>query len=142
MNKEYPSARSEQFFTYYTKDSVKVSVRLFVAYKIKNPLIALANLNAEEIDHHIESVTHVDMAAACQETSLQHMFSTDMTKIPNEDDKSENIFRVPFVRLWQDKVKTKLYEDLVKYGIELIRLNIEELKISDKAIEKKIGEQA
>jgi len=108
MNKEYPSASSAQYFTYYTKDSVKVSVRLFVAYKIKNPLIALANLNAEEIDHHIESVTHVDMAAACQETSLQNMFSTDMSKIPNEDDKSNDIFRVPFVRLWQDKVKTKL----------------------------------
>jgi len=81
---------------------------LFVAYKIKNPIIALANLNADDIDNHIESVTHVDMAAACQETSLQNMFSSDMSKIPNEDDKIENTARVPFVRLWQDKVKSKL----------------------------------
>jgi len=79
------------------------------------------------------------MAAACQETSLQNVFGSDMSKIPS---KEENVISVPFVRLWQDSVKVKLSDDLMKYGIELIRLNIEELKITEKEIEKKIGEQA
>lgn len=147
INRNYPrEGEGHQYYEYYTKDSVKVGVKLFVAYQIVNPGLVLSKLSPREIDEHIRHVTHVDMAAAGQETSLQNIQSTDITKIPSsrpEPSADPHIPSAPpFIRTWQDLVKGKLSKDLEEYGIELVRLNIEEIKILDPAVEAKLSEQA
>ncbi|MES2141277.1 MAG: SPFH domain-containing protein [Pseudomonadota bacterium] len=148
INRHYPSTSRFAQFEYYTKDSVKVGVRLFVAYRIFNPVLALQNLEPTEIDKHIEYVTHVDMAVAGQKTSLQGIQSSDdlQTNSSRTSDLSTSSpppdYNQVFISVWQDFVKAELTTHLKEYGIELVRLNIEEIKILDKEVEKKISEQS
>ncbi|MDQ8040041.1 MAG: hypothetical protein REH83_06495 [Rickettsiella sp.] len=146
INRHYPSESNSAQFEYYTKDSVKVGVRLFVAYRITNPILALQNLEPTEIDKHIEYVTHVDMAVAGQKTSLQGIQSSDdlsaNTSRVSRDNAPPPAYNQVFISVWQDLVKAELTKHLKEYGIELVRLNIEEIKILDKEVEKKISEQS
>jgi regulator of protease activity HflC (stomatin/prohibitin superfamily) len=149
-NRHYPSASSSAQFEYYTKDSVKVGVRLFVAYRLANPALALQKLDPTEIDKHIEYVTHVDMAVAGQKTSLQGIQSSDdlranssgLNRNDNGAPTAPPAYNQVFISVWQDLVKAELTNHLKEYGIELIRLNIEEITILNKEVEKKISEQS
>lgn len=61
-----------------------------MAYRVYDPKMCLKSLMPDEIDRHIERITHVDMASAAQSTNLQTIQQSDQTKI--NDEKS----RVPF----------------------------------------------
>jgi hypothetical protein len=89
-NRDFP--KGAQKFEYFTKDNIKISVKLFVAYRVYDPKLCLKSLMPDEIDGHIMRVTHVDMASAAQSTNLQVMQASDQTKV--NDEKS----RVPFSR--------------------------------------------
>lgn len=133
-NRDFP--RGSQRFEYFTKDNIKISVKLFVAYRINDPKLCMKVLTPDEIDRHIERVTHVDMAAAAQGTNMQTIEQSDMTKIENNSD------RVPFSKHIQDMVKVKLSEDMKEIGIELVRLNIESLDILDAEVRKRMNVQS
>lgn len=146
INKDYPTGKP--YFTYYTKDSVQVGVKLFVAYRIIDPKLSIEKLGPTGIDGHIEHVTHVDMARAGQETSLQGIQSSSDLKIvkqstsESENDDNPPAYHQIYLSTWQESVKKQLEKDLKEYGIELVRLNIEEINILNKDVEKEMGKQA
>lgn len=147
INKNYPTDKEQ--FTYYTKDSVQVGVKLFVAYRIADPQLAIEKLGPTGIDRHIEHVTHVDMARAGQETSLQGIQSSSDLKIDAtgdtsaaENDNNPPAYHQIYLSTWQESVKKQLEMDLKEYGIQLIRLNIEEINILNKDVENQMGKQA
>lgn len=147
INKNYPTEK--EHFTYYTKDSVQVAVKLFVAYRIVDPKLAIQKLGPTGIDGHIEHITHVDMARAGQETSLQGIQSSSDLKIDavSETSELENDGNPPayhqiYLSTWQESVKERLEKDLKEYGIQLVRLNIEEINILNKEIENEMARQA
>lgn len=147
INKDYPSTVGSQF-TYYT-NSVKIGVKLFVAYRITDAKLAIKELGTTGIDEHIERVTHVDMARAGQETSLQGIQSSSDLKIDataglstsGNDDNPPAYDQINLNTL-QKSVMECLKNDLEKYGITLVRLNIEEINILNKKVEEQMGEQA
>ena len=101
------------------------------------------------IDGHIEHVTHVDMARAGQETSLQGIQSSSDLKIDAEAGRSESenddnppAYHQIYLSTWQESVKKQLEKDLKEYGIQLVRLNIEEINILNKDVENEMGKQA
>ena len=147
INKNYPTEKEQ--FTYYTKDSVQVGVKLFVAYRITDPKLAIDKLGPTGIDGHIEHVTHVDMARAGQETSLQGIQSSSDLKIDavqgtsqSENDANPPAYHQIYLSTWQESVKKQLEKDLKEYGIQLVRLNIEEINILNKDVENEMGKQA
>lgn len=78
------------------------------------------------------------MGNAIKQTSMQDLMSSDLSKIKDPD------LDGPATRFnhWQDVVKTKLKDDLAEYGIDLVRLNIEEAKILNPEIEQQMSKQA
>lgn len=147
INKNYPT--NKQQFTYYTKDSVQVGVKLFVAYRIIDPKLAIGKLGPKGIDGHIEHVTHVDMARAGQETSLQGIQASSDVKIDattstagQENGDNPPSYHQIYLSTWQESVKKQLEKDLKEYGIELVRLNIEEINILNKDVEEQMANQA
>ena len=146
INKNYPTEKAQ--FTYYTKDSVQVGVKLFVAYQIIDPKLAIEKLGPTGIDKHIEHVTHVDMARAGQETSLHGIQSSSDLNIDATAGALESSTDNPpayhqiYLSTWQESVKKQLEKDLKEYGILLVRLNIEEINILNKDVENEMGKQA
>ena len=149
VTKHYPNEAASAQFIYYTQDSVRVGVKLFVTYCISDPKLALQNLDLSAIDKLIEDVTHCDMGIAAKKNSLQ---STDDLKVNRGEDNTVSSSDLPVnppaynqifaSNCWQDAVKDELTKDLKSYGIELIRLNIDEIKILDPEVEKKMSEQS
>lgn len=144
INKDYPSTVGNQF-TYYT-NSVKIGVKLFVAYRITDAKLAIKELGPMGIDEHIERVTHVDMARAGQESSLQGIqasgdLNLDALSTSGNDDNPPAYDQINLNTL-QKSVMERLKNDLEKYGITLVRLNIEEINILNKDVENEMGKQA
>jgi regulator of protease activity HflC (stomatin/prohibitin superfamily) len=125
------------FDYFYTADQVKVGVRFLVNYRIQKPELTLSTLKLADIRAHIESVVTADMGNAIKKTSMQNLLSSDLSKIVEQSADTQVNFNH-----WQDTVKMKLKEDLAEYGIELIRLNIEEAKILNSDIEQQMSQQA
>lgn len=125
------------FHLFYTGDSVPVGVRFFVSYKITNPELALESLKFNDIKRHIECVVNADMGNAIKQTSNQNLLSSNLSQ-PLDDSAGTTIN----YNHWQDLVKSKLKTDLAEFGIELIRLNIDEAKILNPKIEQQMSQQA
>jgi len=65
-----PAVLSYEVFI--TKDSLKVGVKLLVAYQILDPLMALTMLRDEEgLLRHVENLAVTDMGKAIQQSSSQ-----------------------------------------------------------------------
>lgn len=128
-----------------TRDSLKVGVKLLVAYRIADPEKALRHLNdTAGILDHIENVATVDMGKAIQQCSSQEFLCFYQTKPTASTPLSQNVNipSAPPIQHFQDIVKDQLSQDLKEYGIELVRLNIETPKIMDTDIAKKMSEQS
>lgn len=140
------SATDQYYDKFYTEDRVEVGVRFFVCYRITNPAKLLEHLSLDEVQAHIEGVVNTDMGRAIQRTSSQHLLSSDLSKTRLPETYASLSADLPAVteshQFWQDEVKTKLTEDLSEYGIQLVRLNIEEAKIIDKDLEAQMASQA
>jgi len=119
---------------FQTRDSLRVGVVLVVAFKITDPEVALTKLGKEGILPHIENIAFADMGKAIQANSAQEVLFSSQSKIdPLQDPSSLTI---------QDSVRKHLARDLEEYGIELLRLNIETLKVLDEEIAKKLSGQS
>lgn len=128
-----------------TKDSLKVGVKLMVAYAIKNPEITLAELGrVEDIIKHIENVATVDMGMVIQKSTAQEFLSSVQTKPRTAivDEKQAGLPSAPESQTIQDEVRNKLKHDLAEYGIELVRLNFETPKILNAEIAQKMSQQS
>lgn len=122
------------FEIFTTRDSLKVGVKILVAYRISNPYLALQKLGSNDgIKEHIEGVVTTDMGKAIQQCTSQEFLASHQTK-PLFEEKEQNQNDT-----YQDIVRKQLAKDLHEYGIELIRMNVQESKIMDPAIAQEIS---
>lgn len=147
--KENPRATTDElsYELYKTSDSMEVGVQLYVAFRIKNPQLALSILmNEEGILHHIESCASSDMRMAIQSCTSQDFLKSSQTKPPTLESTLSKMPVISSVQkevpTIQDTVREKLSKDLLEYGIELIRLTFESTKMLNKEIEKEISKQS
>jgi regulator of protease activity HflC (stomatin/prohibitin superfamily) len=126
-----------------TKDSLRVGVKLLVAYTIADPEKALSLLRKDGIIRHIENCATVDMGKAIQQCSSKEFLSSSQNRPTNNNEKDFlGSNAAPLLQFFQDTVKTALFKDLSDYGINLVRLNFETPKILDVGIAKQMAEQA
>ncbi len=122
-----------------TSDGLPIGVNLLVVYEITDPKKTLTRLKKEDIINHIENIVVADMGRVIQSCSSADFQKTNQTAV-KDPTKPENmqIFQnqsaPTFYAHLQDDVKNKLAEDLLDWGIKLVRLNIETPKILDKTI--------
>ncbi|EGG23533.1 vacuolin B [Cavenderia fasciculata] len=137
---EYKGATSDEINLkiFQTRDSLRVGVVLVVAFKIIDPELAITKLGKEGIINHIENVSFADMGKAIQLSTLQEVMYFHNTK-PSK--KTENSHEEA-IQTIQDRVKGNLANDLLEYGIELCRLQIETIKVIDADIAKKLAGQS
>jgi regulator of protease activity HflC (stomatin/prohibitin superfamily) len=122
---------------FQTRDSLRVGVVLVVAFKINDPELAITKLGKDGILPHIENVAFADMGKAIQLSTLQEVMYFTQNKPINAPNSSPQP-----VQTIQDQVKTNLAKDLLEYGIELVRLNIETIKVLDEEIARKLAGQS
>jgi len=125
-----PDERNMKIFQ--TRDSLRVGVVIVVAFKITDPEVAITKLGKDGILPHIENIAFADMGKAIQANSAQEVLFSSQSRI-NQQEASVTI---------QDSVRKNLAKDLEEYGIELLRLNIETLKVLDEEIAKKLSGQS
>jgi len=120
-----------------TGDGLAIGVKLLVVYKIVEPLLTLRELYYDQILYHIEGIVVADMGFVIQTCSSVDFLRSNQGTINNEGDetKYKNFFGT-----LQKNVGEKLADDFGKYGIQLIRVNIEAPKILDRNISKKLSE--
>lgn len=125
---------------FQTRDSLRVGVVLVVAFKITNPELAITKLGKDGILPHIENVSFADMGKAIQLSTLQEVmyFTQNKPGVHNhgEEGSAESGQTI------QDRVKSHLALDLADYGIELSRLQIENMKVLDTEIAKQLAGQS
>jgi regulator of protease activity HflC (stomatin/prohibitin superfamily) len=125
------------FKTFQTRDSLRVGVILVVAFKISNPEVAITKLGKDGILPHVENIAFADMGKAIQLNTLQEVLYSTQNKLnSNQPNMSQG---APSI---QDIVRKNLAVDLEDYGIELVRLNIESIKVLDGDIAKKLAGQS
>jgi len=117
-----------------TRDSLRVGVQLVVAFKITKPDVAITKLGKDGIMPHIENISFADMGKAIQMSTLQEVMYF------SQNNPQDTVSGSP--QAIQDHVKVALAHDLEDYGIELVRLNVESLKVIDKKIAKKLAGQS
>ncbi|EGC35741.1 prohibitin domain-containing protein [Dictyostelium purpureum] len=119
---------------FQTRDSLRVGVVLVVAFKIVDPELAITKLGKEGIINHIENVSFADMGKSIQLSTLQEVMYFNQTKPGGPIDDN--------VQTIQDRVKGNLARDLLEFGVELQRLQIETMKVLDTEIAKKLAGQS
>lgn len=75
--KENPNGADDEinYEVFTTKDSLKVGVKLLVAYKVINPMKLLQVLTREGVNNHVENLATVDMGKAIQQVGcLIHIY--------------------------------------------------------------------
>lgn len=120
---------------FQTRDSLRVGVVLVVAFKINDPESAITKLGKDGIIPHIENVSFADMGKAIQLSTLQEVMYFNQSR-PGNSSANEQIQTI------QDRVRNHLANDLAEYGIELVRLQIETMKVLDTEIAKKLAGQS
>jgi len=128
------SADEHNLKTFQTRDSLRVGVVLVVAFKIRDPEVAITKLGKDGILPHIENIAFADMGKAVQMNTLQEVLYFTQNKLNTNEDQS--------LQTIQDLVRKNLAKDLEDYGIELARLNIETIKVLDADIAKKLAGQS
>jgi regulator of protease activity HflC (stomatin/prohibitin superfamily) len=123
-----------------TRDSLRVGVQLVVAFKIKQPDVAITKLGKDGILPHIENIAFADMGKAIQLSTLQEVMYFTQNKPKTKDEARDTVQEG--LQTIQDHVKQNLAHDLEDYGIELARLNIETIKVMDEEIAKKLAGQS
>jgi regulator of protease activity HflC (stomatin/prohibitin superfamily) len=130
------SADERNLKVFQTRDSLRIGVVLVVAFQIRDPEIAITKLGKDGILPHIENIAFADMGRAIQLSTLQevmHSSSHHKKNTSNQEDDEHTITAI------QDHVRQSLVHDLADYGIELVRMNIETLKVLDEEIAKKLA---
>lgn len=125
---------------FQTRDSLRVGVVLVVAFEITDPEMALTKLGKEGIISHIENVSFADMGKAIQLSTLQEVMYFTQNR-PNSSGGSPAPGQEA-IQTIQDRVRNHLARDLAEYGIELVRLQIETMKVLDTEIAKKLAGQS
>ena len=133
--RENPKATLEEvvFEPMTTRDSLKIGLKLLVAFQISDPLRLLKKLRMNDIVTHVENLAVSDMARAVQNSTSQN-FLNSSTKHP--DDLQEHEMSIT------DRVRAELARHLDDCGLKLVRFNIEEYKVLDADLAKEMAKQS
>ena len=133
--RENPKATLEEvvFEPMTTRDSLKIGLKLLVAFQISDPLRLLKKLRMNDIVTHVENLAVSDMARAVQNSTSQN-FLNSSTKHP--DDLQEHEMSIT------DRVRAELARHLDDCGLKLVRFNIEESKVLDEELAKELAKQS
>jgi regulator of protease activity HflC (stomatin/prohibitin superfamily) len=141
--KENPNdIEGSNYEVFRTNDGLPIGVKLLVVYEIDNPAETLKKLSPDKILPHIESIVTADMGMVIQNCSSTDFLKSNQTQAhpivkPVDDPLVPSA--PPFFRHLQDEVKNQLCDDFAKYGIKLIRLNIETPKVLDQKISSEMA---
>ena len=145
--KENPRATNEDvnFEVYTTRDSLKIGVKLLIVYRVVDPEQTLRQLRRADIVSHIENLASVDASKAMQQSSSQDFlqFTSTRARVSDSittdllDGKAEAAGAAPLLH-FTDIVRNALASDLARYGVELVRLNIESPKVVDVNIQSEL----
>ena len=127
-----------------TNDGLPIGVKLLVVYEIENPGETLKKLAPDQILSHIESIVTADMGMVIQNCGSTDFLKSNQTQArptlkPTEAGGSPAPSAPEFYAHLQDLVKNQLCDDFAKYGIKLIRLNIETPKVLDQKISSEMA---
>lgn len=141
--RENPQATTDEvnYEIFTTKDSLKVGVKIMVAYEIEDPEVAFSKLGSMRgILEHIENCANVDMGKAVQMCSSQEFLASYQNKASKKEDEPEE--RAAPLKHILDDVRIMLTKDLADVGIHLARFNIESPKILNQTIASEMEKQS
>lgn len=134
--------KGEHFKTFRTSDSLLVGVKLLVAYQVFDVKKALTDLKSEEdIIKFIKKTATTDIGRAIQKCSSQEFLSSKRNS-PKQESPTDLLTHEEAPKTYHDEIKEALGKDLKKYGIELVRFNIEKAVIMDKKVADEMEQQA
>lgn len=116
-----------------TRDSLKVGMKLLVAFQINDPHRLLKRLRLNECVMHVENLAVSDMARAVQNSTSQNFLHSSGRSHHEMEDHEMSI---------ADRVRKELATHLEDCGIRLVRFSIEEAKVLDEDLAKEMAKQA
>jgi regulator of protease activity HflC (stomatin/prohibitin superfamily) len=133
--RENPRATIEEisFEPMTTRDSLKVGLKLLVAFQCLDPHRLMSKLRLKDIIGHVENLAVSDMARAVQNSTSQNFLHSSNR---HKDEMTESDMSIT------DRVRLELAHHLDDCGLKLIRFNIEEAKVLDEELAKEMAKQA
>lgn len=126
-----------KYEVFRTSDGLPIGVKLLVVYQIAEPTKTLEMLDKNNIINHIENIVVADMGMVIQSSTSNDFLRSNQSEVKKINDNKDLLTdkdTTEFYEHLQDKVKNQLCSDFEKYGIKLVRLNIETPKILDNTI--------
>ena len=127
------TANDTNFEPMTTKDSLKVGLKLLVAFQVTDPHRMLRILRIEEVETHVENLAVSDMARAVQNSTSQNFLHSSNK---HRDDLHESEMSIT------DRVRVELGSHLEECGLKLVRFSIEEAKVLDEDLAREMSKQA
>lgn len=118
-----------------TRDSLKVGLKLLVAYQVNDPHKVMKKLRMQDIMSHVESLAVSDLMRAVQNSTSQNFLHSSGKNHEHELEAGETLSVT-------DKVRGELKKHLDDCGLSLVRLSIEESKILDEELAREMAKQA
>ena len=136
--RENPKATAEEiaYEPMTTKDSLKVGLKLLVAFQVNNPHKVMKRLRLADIVIHVENLAVSDMARAVQNSTSQNFLNSSHHKAGQDGEEA------PAPTSIADQVRAQLAEHLEDCGLKLVRFNVEEAKVLDEQLAKEMAKQA
>jgi regulator of protease activity HflC (stomatin/prohibitin superfamily) len=149
--KDNPRATSDEvnYEPMTTRDSLKMGMKLLVAFQVKDPHVVLRKLRLADIIPHVENLCVSDMVRAVQHTTSGNFLNANRTSKQNayldridspaaaaaqaEENAQDHVV---------DMVRDELRRHLVECGLELVRFNVEEAKVLDEEISREMSRQS
>ena len=117
-----------------TKDSLKVGLKLLVAFQVNDAHKVLSKLRIQDIIVHVENLAVSDMARAVQNSTSQNFLNSTIRKSNLDVEEHEKTIT--------DRVREELAHHLDDCGLKLVRFNIEEAKVLDEELAKEMAKQS
>jgi regulator of protease activity HflC (stomatin/prohibitin superfamily) len=120
-----------------TRDSLKIGLKLVVAFQVEDPALLMSRLKISEIEYHVENIAVSDMVRAVQLSTSQNFLNTGASS----SSAASGTERAS-TQTVADQVCEELRHHLAECGIKLVRFNIEESKVLDEKIAQELGKQS
>lgn len=135
-NKNITSERLN-YYVFLTSDSLEIGMKLLVSYKIIDAHKCLSLLGESGVLNTVENLASVDMAKVVNTLSSQEFLNPYSS---SHYDKTSQTAKEP--AFFWSLIQRSFKAELLNFGIELVRFNIESPFYVDKEIGKKMSEFA
>lgn len=134
-----------------TRDSLKMGMKLLVAFQVRDAHLVLRKLRLADIIPHVENLCVSDMVRAVQHTTSGNFLNASRQSQPNAYlDKVEGGGGAAAAAAAEetatdhvvDMVRDELRRHLTECGLELVRFNVEEAKVLDEEIAREMARQS